>query len=1400
MSDPPPGSGFARSRAVVLGVDAYGAGIPRLRSAVADARAIAAALADGQGFEVRTGFDGEVSAAAVRALVERALPAELGADDRLLFYFAGHGIAVDGDDGPAGYLLPADARRDDPASFLAMRAVHDALAALPCRHVLIVLDCCFAGSFRWSSLRDVAPAPAPMYRERYQRFVESPAWQVLTSAAGDQAALDRLAPDRGEGGAAHSPFAAAFLAALAGGADYSGDGVMTASELAIYLRDRVEPLAEAIGRRQTPQLFLLARHDRGEFLFQVPGRALALPPAPPLDPDRNPYRGLEAFDEASAALFFGRDDVAAALAAAVERQPLTVVVGPSGSGKSSLVRAGLVPRLRAAGWRIVAQERPGDAAERLVATVTGDARALVVIDQLEELLTGRSSAAAQGRFLAALAAGLGAAPGLRLVVTVRSDVEPQLQGSALAPWWMAGRFPIPPMTRAELRDAIEKPAAACVLYFEPARLVDRLVDDVALLPAPLPLLSFALSELYRRYWERHGDDRAIRESDYEAIGSVARALTERATALHDELVARDPAHAITVRNLMLRMTTTVGGELARRRVPLAELVVPDPAEQRRTEEVLARFHAARLVLCGTEPDGESRAGTPYVEPAHDVLVRGWDKVGAWVQRPEIQALRLLARALARPVEAWLAHRRDPAYLWTSDPRLAQAAVVAAQREPMLNVDESDFVRASVRRRRARRAAGAVALAAVIAGLSAAALIASREAGRARREASRAEDNLLLEKGRRASLLARQGEDCLALEAGLAAALPFRRDGRALPPQVRQGVLDAAARACQDRVVVHAGDATAMVRVIGAFAPDGATFATAGSDGQLRVWDAVAGAASTPLLDHGAPIESVVFDGGGRVVTTGGGEVRTWDARTGQLVATRAAPAAPVAPVLAGERILATAPDGRRVLTASDRVVRVRDAATGEVVATLDAASAPPLPRTSVRLSTTDRDVQEWVSASFSPDGIRVVTATGDAAARLWDARSGALLATLAGPAGPVLTAAFSPDGARVLMTSIDGTASIRTPPWVGAAATLGGQGRARFLRDGRLVTERRGEIQLWRRATGARLASLPGRDLAIGGDGRRIIAWGDAGAEIRDASGRLLVALDTGPLRDAAFSPDGARVATASRDRTARIWDVGSGRLLAALAPHDDEIGRVWFAPDGARVVTTEQMQAVRVWDSGSGRLVARLAGHERATATGRSFAPVRDGDIAADGRGLVTVGVDGSVRLWDLASGAKTGGVDLPDAERALAAAFTPTGPRAVSATDEGTLRLWDVRTGRPLATMAGHRGMVMLAVFSPDRTRIATGGFHDHAVRLWDAATGQLLATFEPGDPVDSLAFSLDGAELAVSSNDGDTARIFIVDDDAVVAAGCAALIGLDLDREIADADERAVVAAGCAAPAQR
>jgi energy-coupling factor transporter ATP-binding protein EcfA2 len=276
---------------------------------------------------------------------------------------------------------------------------------------------------------------------------------------------------------------------------------------------------------------------------------------------------------------------------------LTVVVGPSGSGKSSLVHAGLVPALREKGWTVLPTHRPGreplaalaawthvlgaepipgDPVTSWVASVAARASAqpdqpwLVIIDQLEELLIHRTSESERIAFLGALASALRVTPLLHLVVTVRSDAEPQLHDTALEPWWTAARFAVPAMTRDELRQIIEKPATGAVLHFAPSRLVEQLIDDVALLPAPLPLLSFALSELYRRCWTRWqggARDRGLRETDYDQMGSVAGALTQRATALHDNLVAEDAAYAITIRNIVTRMVAIVGGEIAHRRVP-----------------------------------------------------------------------------------------------------------------------------------------------------------------------------------------------------------------------------------------------------------------------------------------------------------------------------------------------------------------------------------------------------------------------------------------------------------------------------------------------------------------------------------------------------------------------------------------------------------------------------------------------------------------------------------------------------------------------------------------------------------------------------------------------------------------------------------------------------------------
>jgi hypothetical protein len=748
-----PASRFGRNLAVAIGIDMYGEGIAPLRSAVADADAIAELLERDHGFEVWRLLDDSARLSHLLALLTEDLPAALGPDDRLLFYFAGHCVSLDGDAGPEAYLVPAGARRGDRRGFLPMQRLHDALQELPVRHALIVLDCCFAGAFQWPSMRDVEPV-APLYRERYDHYLERPAWQVLTSTRSDELALDTIARDVAACGSAdeHSPFALALLEGLSSGADYTHDNLITADELVIYVRERICPPGSDLWPRQVPQLFPLKKHGGGQFLFQVPNRPPLLPPAPPLHEDANPYRGLLSYGEHNAALFFGRADATRQLVEAVRARRLTAVVGPSGSGKSSLVHAGLIPALRALGWQILSTQQPGPRPRHALAALArelgaepaaldpvawvsaivrrvGSAPWLVVIDQLEELLADPLTDADRAAFLEALALALEACPSLHLVVVARSDAEPRLRDSALEEAWQAGRFEVPPMTRDELRQVIELPAAAAVVYFEPAWLVDRVLEDVALLPAPLPLLSFALSELYRRCWQRWqaGDAaRTLEEADYDAMGGVAAALTRRATAVYDELVTLDPAYARTIRNVFLRMVAHVSGKLTRRRVPSYELVFAAAAENRRVAKVLQRFERARLISRGLQhvEHGRMDAMSSYVEPVHDELVLRWALLARWLAELDAAPGRqALLGALACAVAVWRAHKLHDDYLWKG---LGSELVLrlGRHRSYAFNVYEALFLRRGAcrwRRSAARLVAALVAAICVLAAIAGLAL-------------------------------------------------------------------------------------------------------------------------------------------------------------------------------------------------------------------------------------------------------------------------------------------------------------------------------------------------------------------------------------------------------------------------------------------------------------------------------------------------------------------------------------------------------------------------------------------------------------------------------------------------------------------------------------------------------
>lgn len=1455
---------FHRSVAVIIGINAYSNGIPPLRTAQADAQRLAQILGEQHDYETVL-LTNDVSGSRVRSLLQKELPQRIGKDDRLLFYFAGHGIALDGDDGPAGYLIPQDADADERATFLPMQEVHDALAALDCRHCLVILDCCFSGAFRWAAGRSLATPPKTLYRERYERFLRSPAWQVLTSAAYDQEALDALvgsgfgsrdASSKGEHQHNHSPFALALFDALTGNGDQSsdanGDGVIAATELYLYLRDNVEIPAETVARhRQTPGLWPLQKHDKGEYLFLL-GEP-DLPPAPELTAKNNPYRGLKSYDANDAELFFGRTALIKQLAKQVDAQSLTVVLGASGTGKSSVVKAGVAPYLtrtahqedkqaeaednglnqteEITAWHALDPLRPTEMplqafAELLAEHVTGtsevlgtltpevyietaltnwlsahpEQKLLLIVDQFEELVTLCRDTDERTRFQALLNRLLDKHPDqLRIVLTLRTDFEPQFAESPLAERWRQSRFVVPPMTQADLREVIEGPAGVRVLFFEPPELVDRLIDEVIQTPGALPLLSFTLEQLYLKYLKRQEaaqavDDiieRALTEADYDELGGVIGSLRTRADEEYKTLP--DDAHRATMERVMLRMVAVEGGELARRRVPMSELVYPSAEENARVETIIAQLVEARLLVTdSTDADGDGVADA-HVEPAHDALVRAWDRLRRWHLAAEEELPLVLHRNLAQVADEWerADEKAQNGLLWNENPWLPQLTerilpevgeridalsywldpsllfrilVQVTTKPTRFNQQETLFIQQSARRRTFlwRQLVGITL--AVMVGLTGLAGLAELQRRTAVERANIATSQQLAIRSTVA--LADHNTELalgLAIEAGRTfasnEAFSVIRDVITQPENVYRiffGHTDAVrdalwnkdeskvlTRSDDNTVRIWDADSTEQLAILRgheksitsmAWSKDESKVLTASMDNTARIWEAATGEELVAFRGHTDGLEGAKWNADESTVLTWSWDdtARIWDAFTGkQLVSMQG-----------HEGLIYEATwskDQSKVLTRStDDTVRIWNAATGEQLTILQGHRGLIF------------------QATWNEDESQVLTASMDRTALVWDADSGRPLVELQGHTDSVGSAIWSHDESKILTASSGGTARIWDAASGGQLVILQGHeddvGSAIWNRDESkvLTTSNDQTARVWDAKTGTQLAVLQGHEASVyeatwSKDESQILTRAnDTTARIWDVvTGRQLVLLHPpqGSVAVARWSKDESKVLTSSDANTARIWDVRSGSRILIPQAHDGRTNQMLWNRDESKILTSGQDNRARIWAAATGQQLVVFEGHTDGVSRAK---------WNKDESKLLTVSYDHTARIWNAVTGRQL--VVLKGQSSAITdATWNKDESKVLTYSSNGISRLWDATNGTQLVLFAGHTSIVTQAIWNQDESRILTTSY-DGTARVWDATTGQPLAILEGhNDRVYPAAWNRDESRILTAGYDG-------------------------------------------------
>lgn len=1048
----------------------------------------------------------------------------------------------------------------------------------------------------------------------------------------------------------------------------------------------------------------------------------------PVEPT-NPYKGLQAFQEADAPDFFGRqaliDHLIERLHQSSEHFRFLAVVGPSGSGKSSAVRAGLVPTIRRGAldnsqdW-FVATMIPGaaplrelsDAISRIALEPQPDlennlrvddhglgkavknllpeaeTELLLVIDQFEEIFTLTQNEAERNHFLKLILNAIeDESSRVRVIVTLRADMydRPLLYprfGSL-----MRERTEIVlPLNTAEMELAIIKPLERIGLQFEPG-LVGEIIAEVDEQPGALPLLQYALTELFER---REGF--MLTRNVYRESGGVLGALARRADELYNEM---DSFSQEAVRQMFLRLVTLGEGmEDTRRRVQRAELNAI-ARDKRIVQEVIDVFSKFRLLTLDYEPGTR----TPTVEVAHEALIRVWERLRTWLDAGRNELL--LHRRLSSSAAEWTKAGRDPSFL-ASGSRLAQFEGLTVSTTIALNEDESAYLWASVaaRLRSARRLRWfMVGLAAVALIAISLALFAFDRQSAAVAEQQRADAQASLSRSRELAITALTGTD----HTDLALLLSLESLKAADTFEARNSLLTSLQ--LHPHLTAYLNGDTGAVRTV-AYSPDGKTLASAGRNGQIILWDAATHQQiGNPLTGHTALINAIAFspDGKTLVSASSDGTVRLWDVVTQQ-------------------------PMGEPFSKHDDRVWSVAFSPDGKMIASGDEVGTillwDPTTRELIGNPLTGHTDTVY-SLAFSADSKILASGGEDTTVRLWDTTTQQPIGEpLTGHSDWVLSIAFNPNGSIVASTGADNS------------------------------------VIFWNTSTSEKLSTLETgqtnnvRSIAFSPDGR-YFATGSLDKTIRlwnartgDPIGKPFTGHTDG-VWSLAFSPDSSTLASGSVDNSVILWDVGANPPLGTLvSTQQDAVLAVAYNPDGTYFATAggninsnESDNQIYLWDP-NGSPIGTLSGHDRYI-TALAFSD--------DGR-LASASADRTVRVWNVTASETLQTFRLPIRSDFIALAFSPDGKTLAAGLVDGSIILWDTTTGSTLGQpiTANEDGVLALA-FSPDGKTLASGGF-DSQVILWDVATQ--TAVGEPllghTDAVNTLAYSPDGKILASGSRD--------------------------------------------------